>query len=314
MNSVFKNEMKYLLYCIFRSRKNQAGNTPAGVDEQPVFVVSHNGLSAAVSRINTKDPVPDITRILAYKRVVEYLHDVRTVIPMRYGCLFHEESQITQHLEKQRNNYEKLVQQIDDCTEMGIRLIIDDCRPPWCDSATKRPHPCADLEDEVGELQPPKTGLGQGLSIEGLKNREMKLETRNSKLKTSGKAYLAARKAHYAQEEHITEAQNEIIEQFRAAFAGLFVKCKVETAAIANYQLSIANRQSTINNQLISLYFLVPRKSTGKFREVFRRLSRTESAKLLLSGPWPPYNFVLPDHPYDLPCFPGNAETERIPS
>ena len=43
---------------------------------------------------------------------------------------------------------------------------------------------------------------------------------------------------------------------------------------------------------LLSLYFLVDRAVVESFRQAFRRLSEAESARLLLSGPWPPYNFV----------------------
>ena len=248
--------MRYLLYCIFHSSKIQRQATLPGVGGQPVFPVATNGIGAAVSEISDAHLTPDVPRAMAYQKVIASFHGYRTVIPMRYGCVLGDRPRVIQLLKRNARRYESLLKELDGCVEMGIRVMIADC----------------------------------GLSLEGLENREMKLETRNSKLKTSGKAYLAARKAHYAQEEHITEAQNEIIEQFRAAFAGLFVKCKVETAAIANHQ-------STINNPLLSLYFLVPGKSIDPFRRVFRNMyRRMETTKLLLSGPWPPYNFVLPDN------------------
>jgi hypothetical protein len=134
-----------------------------------------------------------------------------------------------------------------------------------------------------------------------------KSKIQNLKSEISGRAYLAARKTHYAGENRLTKEMENVIERFYVAFSGLFVKCKTETPSSR-----ILNQE--FRNPMLSLYFLVPRKSIGKFREVFRRLSCAESAKLLLSGPWPPYNFVLPDHPYDRSCFPGNEETERIPS
>jgi hypothetical protein len=36
----------------------------------------------------------------------------------------------------------------------------------------------------------------------------------------------------------------------------------------------------------------VPRASVESFRRAARHLRPKESVKLLLSGPWPPYNFV----------------------
>jgi hypothetical protein len=241
----------YLLYCIFHSGEIQRQASLPGVGGQPVFPVAENGISAAISEIRDAHLAPDVPRVMAYKKVIESFHGDRTVIPMRYGCVLRGRSQVIQLLKRHARRYESLLKELDGCVEMGIRLMIDDCR----------------------------------LSIEGVKNREINPEIRHAQFKTTGKAYLAARKAHYVQEEHITEAKNEIFEQFRAAFTGLFVKCKVETPSIANHQ-----------SPMLSLYFLVPGKSIDPFRRVFRHMCcGLKTTKLLLSGPWPPYNFVMPD-------------------
>jgi hypothetical protein len=42
----------------------------------------------------------------------------------------------------------------------------------------------------------------------------------------------------------------------------------------------------------VSLYFLTPRSCVERFREQVRRIHFPSGAKLLLSGPWPPYNFA----------------------
>jgi len=49
------------------------------------------------------------------------------------------------------------------------------------------------------------------------------------------------------------------------------------------------------------LYFLVPRPAQGAFREVARGLSAQGPGAVLLSGPWPPYNFVLAAPPLKRP-------------
>jgi len=271
----------YLLYCVFHSSGVQRQETLPGVGGQPIFSVAVNGISAAVSEISDADLAPDVPRIMAYQNIVASFHNDRTVIPMRFGCVFRGKSQVIQFLNKNARQHESLLKELDSCVEMGIRLMIDDGELP------------------IGEL----------------KSREINPEISHSKLKLSGKAYLAGRKTHYAQEEHITDAKNEIAGQFRAALKGLFVKCKVETSpmltpsqnlrtslqsntkTIPNPQSPIPNRQSTINNPLLSLYFLVPGKSIDPFRQVYRRMRRRmKTTKLLLSGPWPPYNFVLPDN------------------
>lgn len=279
--------MGYLMYCIFRSREQQRPRALPGVNGRPVFLVSESALSAAVSRIDPGEFTPNIPRILSYKKVVESFHGdpaICGVIPIRYGCLFEEEPGIIRFLKEHRRPYESLLKELEGCMEMGIRIMI------------------ADSKDgkKAFALSIPKSKILPG-------RRPLQAGGQNPKSKISGSAYLAARKTHYAGENRLTKEMENVIERFCAAFSGLFVKCKTETPSSR-----ILNQE--FRNPMLSLYFLVPRKSIGKFREVFRRLSCAEPAKLLLSGPWPPYNFVLPDHPYDRPCFPGNEETERNPS
>ena len=80
--------MSCLLYCIFHSSKSrEPGNLP-GIGGQPVFVISKNGLGAAVTHMVDRRVAPDISHILAYEEVVEVFHRDRTVIPMRYGNIF----------------------------------------------------------------------------------------------------------------------------------------------------------------------------------------------------------------------------------
>ena len=48
------------------------------------------------------------------------------------------------------------------------------------------------------------------------------------------------------------------------------------------------------DGRLVSLYFLVPRASVDEFRETARRIDLPSDMKLMVSGPWPPYNFAGP--------------------
>ncbi len=276
--------MRYLLYCIFHSptwtsfraagrRDNQKPETLLGVDGQPVFMVDKNGLSAAISRITYENLTPDISRIRVYEKVIESFHQdnaVRGVIPMRYGCLFEEETQVIQLLKERCKQYEAILKELEGCVEMGIRILISDFG--FMMLTLTSPFP----ESSICACQP--------LSLQAMAGGFNPYST------SPGRAYLAARKSHYAQQERLTKKVSEVIEGCRAAFAGLFVKCKTESSLFLN-------PQTIIYNPMLALYFLVPRRSIESFREVFWHMSFKESAKLLLSGPWPPYNFVLPDHP-----------------
>jgi len=232
---------------------------------------------------------------------------------MRYGCLFEERSQVIQILKKCRVKYISLLKELEGCVEMGIRILISDFGPPWTPArslrlgergpSVKRSNADKDLEGELGTLGPPKTGLGQGLrSAEcGQPNGDSEkpirqIKNQKSKIENPGKAYLSARKAYYAQEEKFNKQVKDVIEQYRTAFSGLFVKCKTEFPSIGNFQFSIRNPQSAIRNPLSSIYFLVQKGAVDPFRKAFRHIHSNGSARLLLSGPWPPYNFVQPEY------------------
>jgi len=98
---------------------------------------------------------------------------------------------------------------------------------------------------------------------------------------TPGHSYLHARKAHFKQQELSQQARQRAVKQSRAGFFGLFAQFKAE--------------ETSMGSRLLSLYFLVPRGLVEEFRERFRNFELRKSAKVMLSGPWPPYNFVQGD-------------------
>jgi hypothetical protein len=95
----------------------------------------------------------------------------------------------------------------------------------------------------------------------------------------TGLAYLQARQAHYDRQEEWSREQRHRCQEVTANFAGLFTKVKTEGPFP--------------RLPLLSVYFLVPRIRVAEFRQSFRRFSRQTEARLLLSGPWPPYNFAV---------------------
>jgi len=253
-----------------------------GVDDQPVVQVSSNGLVAAVSRITKEELTPDVPLVMAYKKVIAAFHRERTVIPMRYGCLLEEKKQVVQLLKKNQEQYEALLKKLDGCVEMGIRVLIADC------GLQKSNPKSAKQTADKSEIRNPKSPIPNPKS----EIRNPKSAIPNPKSPMLGRTYLTSRKAHYEQEDNLGKEIDTIIEQYRKAFSGLYVKFKAEYASIGNLQSSIFNHQSQPPNPLLSLYFLVPRQSVERFRRVFRHICSGQDAKVLLSGPWPPYNFV----------------------
>ncbi len=103
-----------------------------------------------------------------------------------------------------------------------------------------------------------------------------------------GRAHLESRRAHYAEEERSAAEASVLIERCRAAFRGLFVQFRTEAETFGAFRLAF-------RASLVSLHFLVRRECVEPFRRAFHHLGKEVSVRLLLSGPWPPYNFVDSD-------------------
>jgi hypothetical protein len=95
-----------------------------------------------------------------------------------------------------------------------------------------------------------------------------------------GASYLSARKLSYRSADRMEDRDSDLVEEISASVAGLFVRRKVERPS---------------HDRLLRLYFLVPRAAVACFRRTSRQGFRNQPVKLLLSGPWPPYNFVDSD-------------------
>lgn len=122
--------------------------------------------------------------------------------------------------------------------------------------------------------------IGIKLLIDGSPGRARVDSTAVSPLRSAelpGASYLSAKKLSYRSADRMEERDSELVEEISASVAGLFVRRKVERPS---------------RDRLLRLYFLVPRAAVECFRRTTRLGSRNRPVKLLLSGPWPPYNFV----------------------
>src|ERR1017187_3143549 len=101
-----------------------------------------------------------------------------------------------------------------------------------------------------------------------------------SRPKSPGAAYLASLRNRYQQD---TPAGEEILlaDRIVAALARWFAEQRREMS-------------SSDQGRLLSLSFLTQKVHVDQFREAVRNVSTPPGVKLLLSGPWPPYNFVAP--------------------
>jgi hypothetical protein len=235
--------MTYLVYCILRGDGQTHGSLPLAGSQESVCLVTEQGLAAAVSQVLDSDVRPTVRRLRTFAAVIEGLHEMHTVLPMRYGCLLPTRAQVVALLRERGPEFADALDGVEGCTEMSIRAILDEKR-----IATSSPPAPFDLPD---------------VSV--------------------GKAYLAARKANYARQTLSAQAATAIVERAAAVLRGLFVRYVSEYSPFPSAPYDVP---------MLSLHFLVRRAHIESFRRVFRMLEFSESAKMLLSGPWPPYNFV----------------------
>jgi hypothetical protein len=96
---------------------------------------------------------------------------------------------------------------------------------------------------------------------------------------TPGVAYLTVLRQRYAAETRLTPEEQALEMGICSTLTGLYAQERVEASTIEG-------------RRLVSLFFLVPTKSVAWFIKRIEGFQCWKAAKFLLSGPWPPYNFV----------------------
>ena len=247
--------MPFLLYCLFAGQAPPPPHTPPGVGGGEVEVIGLDGLGAAVSWMEEACAAPPLADLMAYSKVVEVFHGQRTIIPLRYGCLCRDRDQAVALLQAGRGRFKPLLAELEGCVEMGIRAIL----------------PVESAEEEACPVPAPPS------------RRECAAKAKSAE--HPGLAYLRARRGSQSQETAGSRAADDLWARCRAALAGMFVRFLREGPARPP---SAGGGRA----RMLSWYFLVPRPEVAAFRQAFMNFSREEKAKLLISGPWPPYSFA----------------------
>ncbi len=97
----------------------------------------------------------------------------------------------------------------------------------------------------------------------------------------NGRAWLTARREYYQSHEMLSRDHKSMLDHCLKAFYNLYTRQRTERY--------VQNRAV-----ITTFYFLVPRVQITAFKNVFDEQMQRHSLRALLSGPWPPYNFVTP--------------------
>jgi len=112
--------MKHLLYCIF---EEEAVVLPEEWEGRVELLHAH-GLSVALSRSESLASPPPLENLLAYERVVAWLHAHCSVIPLRYGNVLDSEASVVQLLARRGKEFHQLLLELDGRTELGLRILL----------------------------------------------------------------------------------------------------------------------------------------------------------------------------------------------
>ena len=96
-----------------------------------------------------------------------------------------------------------------------------------------------------------------------------------------GAAYLASLRNRYSSGNSLAPEEAQLADQITGLLSGCYTEQRRE--------ISPADQ-----GRLVSLYFLTPKTDVERFRNKARQICPPGGTKLLLSGPWPPYNFAAP--------------------
>ncbi len=238
--------MKFLLYCLFASDtkpQDELASIPV-LNKTSVQLFSHQELRAAASEMEELPDPSESSYLITYQQVVDFFHEQYTVIPMRYGSIFENQQALQEHLHNRYTSYIKLLEEINNCVEMGIRVLLSNNLEAM-DVSRKMPEP------------PP----------------------------SSGSEYLEKRRQFYQQQDQSSPAIEHYVQILQQEFKQVTVQYHHEHRWLVH-----ESQKSPIF--LISCHFLIYRQHVSTFQQIFHACQKRNHDQLMLSGPWPPYNFV----------------------
>jgi Gas vesicle synthesis protein GvpL/GvpF len=240
----------------------------SGVDDgRPLERVQARGLAALVSRVPLDEfgaePLRENLNDLAWLERVARAHEAvldralrqSPIVPLRLCTIYESEKSVREMLEREHDGLTRALDALAGRQEWGVKLIADEER--LAEEARGRSAEASALEDEIGT-------------------------------RTEAGAYMLRRRL----ERHVREAADslgaELAEQVHAQlqdWAGEAVVLAPQNPELSGHE----------GRMLLNGAYLVEAERVDGLRELVAELEERHSglgARIELTGPWPPYNFV----------------------
>jgi hypothetical protein len=229
--------------------------------------VEARGLAAIVSRVPLAEfgagPLRENLNDLAWLERVARAHEAvldvalgqSTIVPLRLCTIYESEQSVREMLDREHDSLAQALEALAGRQEWGVKLIVDEDR--LAEEARSRSTEAATLQDELGA-------------------------------RTGGGAYMLRRRLERQVREAVDALGAQLAEQLHAQLQDWASDAVV--LAPQNPELSGHEGRMLLNGA-----YLVDAERVTGLRELVAELEerhRALGARIELTGPWPPYNFV----------------------
>ena len=254
-------------YCVVRAGESAPREASGIADGGSLERVEAGGLAALVSRVPLAEfgaePLRENLNDLAWLERVARAHEAvldgalrqTTIVPLRLCTIYESERSVREMLQREHDGLARALDALEGRQEWGLKLLVDEER--LAEHARSRNAETAALEEELGA-------------------------------RSGGGAYMLRRRLERHVREVVDALGVELADQVHAQLAdraGDAILLPPQNPELSGHE----------GKMLLNGAYLVDAERVDEMREQVAELEerhRDVGARLVMTGPWPPYNFV----------------------
>jgi hypothetical protein len=259
-------------YCVARAGDPIPADADGVGERTPVRPVEAAGLVALVSEVPRADfaeeplrrnlnDLPWLERSArAHEAVLERALALATIVPLRLCTIYESEERVREMLARERRAFSEALDHLDGRQEWGVKLLVD----PELLAADARAR-----SDEADVLEQQMAAAGEG----------------------AGGAYMLRRRL----ERHVREVADSLAARLAEDVYAALAHCALDAVTRSPQSRELSGHEGEM---LLNAAYLVAEERVEELRDTAATLEleqRALGARIEVSGPWPPYNFVPGD-------------------